>query len=207
MKFWLPFLILFSAASFAQSRSAGDETQQLLQALADAPGPSGFEEPVRKIMVEHMKPMADKLSYDGLGSVIAVQGTSGPRIMVDAHMDELGGMIRVMDDAVQSRLKRMDQRGLSKRYITPYSVDELTSRKSAVQIPDILDRLETPFGTKDDERRDPLRGWWRVEGGAGIERDRERLDHDRATAFEVGARDRAAGAQRVPRAFESVPAF
>jgi len=66
---------------------------------------------------------------------------------------ELGGMIRVMDDAVQSRLKRMDQRGLAKRYISPYSVEELTSRKTAVQIPDILDRLEAPFGTKDDDRR------------------------------------------------------
>ena len=92
----LLFLVLFSTAGFAQSRPAvaGDETQQLLQALADAAGPSGFEEPVRKIMVERMKPLADKLSYDGLGSVIAVQGTSGPRIMVDAHMDELGGMVR-----------------------------------------------------------------------------------------------------------------
>src|SRR5262249_10354620 len=40
------------------------------------------------------KPLSDKLSYDGMGSVIAVQGTSGPRIMVDAHMDELGGVIR-----------------------------------------------------------------------------------------------------------------
>jgi putative aminopeptidase FrvX len=49
---------------------------------------------VRKIIVERMKPLAEKLSYDGLGSVIAVQGTSGPRIMVDAHMDELGGMVR-----------------------------------------------------------------------------------------------------------------
>jgi putative aminopeptidase FrvX len=71
-----------------------DPVVQLLQALADAPGPSGFEEPVRKIMVERMKPFAEKISYDGLGSVIAVQGSSGPRVMVDAHMDELGGMIR-----------------------------------------------------------------------------------------------------------------
>jgi endoglucanase len=95
MKICLSLLLLFSWASFAQSRSAaGDETQQLLQALADAPGPSGFEEPVRKIMVERMKPLAEKLSYDGLGSVIAVQGGSGPRIMVDAHMDELGGLVR-----------------------------------------------------------------------------------------------------------------
>src|SRR6267142_2353496 len=92
----LLLLCTTSAASYAQSRptTSGDGTQQLLQALADAPGPSGFEEPVRKIMVERMKPLAEKLSYDGLGSVIAVQGSSGPRIMVDAHMDELGGVVR-----------------------------------------------------------------------------------------------------------------
>jgi putative aminopeptidase FrvX len=94
MKICASLLLLFSLASFAQSRPAGDETQQLLQALADAPGPSGFEEPIRKIMVERMKPLAEKLSYDGLGSVIAAQGSSGPRIMVDAHMDELGGVVR-----------------------------------------------------------------------------------------------------------------
>jgi putative aminopeptidase FrvX len=96
MKICVIFLIVVSTSSFAQSHPAtsGDETQQLLQTLADAPGPSGFEEPVRKIMVERMKPLAEKLSYDGLGSVIAVQGSSGPRIMVDAHMDELGGVVR-----------------------------------------------------------------------------------------------------------------
>ena len=96
MKTCTVFLLMIAATSFAQSRptNSGDETQQLLQALADAPGPSGFEEPVRKIMVDRMKPLSEKLSYDGLGSVIAVQGSSGPRIMVDAHMDELGGVVR-----------------------------------------------------------------------------------------------------------------
>lgn len=71
-----------------------DNTPSLLQRLSDAAGPSGFEEPVRKLMVEEMRPLADRLGYDGLGSVIAVQGSSGPRIMVDAHMDELGGVTR-----------------------------------------------------------------------------------------------------------------
>src|SRR5262249_54887400 len=96
-----PYMVVavLAATSFAQTRpstpaAAGDETLQLLRALADAPGPSGFEEPVRKIMVDRMKPLSDKPSYDGMGSLIAVQGTSGPRIMVDAHMDELGGVIR-----------------------------------------------------------------------------------------------------------------
>jgi putative aminopeptidase FrvX len=67
---------------------------QLLQLLSDAPGAPGFEEPVRKIMVERMKPLSDHLSYDGLGSVIATQGSSGPRVMIDAHMDELGAVVR-----------------------------------------------------------------------------------------------------------------
>jgi putative aminopeptidase FrvX len=91
------FVTTFSFPALSQTRpasSTGDETVQLLQTLADAPGPSGFEEPVRKIMVDRMKPLSEKLSYDGLGSVIAVQGSSGPRIMVDAHMDELGGVVR-----------------------------------------------------------------------------------------------------------------
>ena len=73
----------------------GDATMRLLQRLADAPGPPGAEDPVRAIMVGEMKPIsAAALRYDGMGSVIAQLGTSGPRIMVDAHMDELGGMVR-----------------------------------------------------------------------------------------------------------------
>ena len=73
---------------------AQDATLSLLQSLADAPGPPGAEEPVRALMVPIMKPLATRLSYDGMGSVIAQAGTTGPRIMVDAHMDELGGMVR-----------------------------------------------------------------------------------------------------------------
>ncbi len=78
-----------------QTKSQGlDATGTLLEQLSNAPGPPGAEEPVRKIMVGVMTPLAGKLSYDGMGSVIARQGSSGPRIMIDAHMDELGGMVR-----------------------------------------------------------------------------------------------------------------
>jgi putative aminopeptidase FrvX len=41
-----------------------------------------------------MRPYVDSIGYDGLGSVIATHGTQGPRVMLDAHMDELGGMVR-----------------------------------------------------------------------------------------------------------------
>jgi len=88
----LPIAFLFSTC--CAITPAQDQTAQLLQLLSEAPGPPGFEEPVRKIMVERMTPLADHISYDGLGSVIATQGNSGPRIMLDAHMDELGAMVR-----------------------------------------------------------------------------------------------------------------
>ena len=86
----------FVAAAMALPVSAapGDRTERLLGELADAHGPPGFEEPVRAIVVRELAPLAQKLSYDGLGSVIAQHGSKGPRIMLDAHMDELGGMVR-----------------------------------------------------------------------------------------------------------------
>ncbi|HWF84228.1 MAG TPA: M28 family peptidase [Vicinamibacterales bacterium] len=77
-----------------RTAAAQDRTAALLQQLTDAPGPPGFEEPIRKVMVEAMKPLAGSLTFDGLGSIIATQGTQGPRVMVDAHMDELGGVVR-----------------------------------------------------------------------------------------------------------------
>ena len=84
-------LLLLVAAT---SAPALDRPGRLMSELADAPGPSGFEEAVRAIMVRELRPLSDNVSFDGLGSVIAKQGGNGPRIMLDAHMDELGGVIR-----------------------------------------------------------------------------------------------------------------
>src|SRR5258708_25141016 len=87
-------LLALMVLSLNLSLVAQDRTVDLLQKIADAAGPSGFEEPIRKVMVDAMKPYAASLRYDGMGSIIATQGTQGPRVMVDAPMDELGGMIR-----------------------------------------------------------------------------------------------------------------
>jgi len=78
----------------ASQAAQGDRSEALLRALSDAPGPPGFEEAVRALMVHEMQPNADSIEYDGLGSVIARQGSQGPKIMLDAHMDELGGVVR-----------------------------------------------------------------------------------------------------------------
>jgi endoglucanase len=95
MKFASSFLAIAFVAALFPAANGQDRTAQLLQQLADAPGPPGAEEPVRAIMVPEMKQFATQpIRYDGIGSVIAQQGSTGPRVMIDAHMDELGGMVR-----------------------------------------------------------------------------------------------------------------
>lgn len=73
-----------------------DETAELLRALTEAPGPPGFEEAVRRIVAEEFRALGARIEYDGLGSVHARMGddTGGPRVMVTAHMDEVGLMVQ-----------------------------------------------------------------------------------------------------------------
>ena len=93
-----PRLFLTATAAtlvvFGVTTGAQDRTVDLLRLLANTAGAPGFEEPIRKVMVDQMRPFASSITFDGMGSIIATQGTTGPRIMVDAHMDELGGMVR-----------------------------------------------------------------------------------------------------------------
>ncbi len=73
-----------------------DRTARLLEELTNAPGPPGFEGPVREIVVREFEQLGAAIEYDGLGSVIATGPGSGdgPRIMVTAHMDEVGLMVQ-----------------------------------------------------------------------------------------------------------------
>ena len=90
----LACMVFALAAVPSSAQGPADRTARLLAELSDAPGPPGFEEAVRAIMVRELKPLADSVTYDGVGSVIAKQGSAGPKIMLDAHMDELGGIVR-----------------------------------------------------------------------------------------------------------------
>ncbi|MCY6492306.1 DISARM system helicase DrmA [Leptolyngbya sp. GGD] len=68
-------------------------------------------------------------------------------------MRELGGTRRLVDDDIQSRLGKMDQRGLARR--SRIEVKELTSRIASTDIPIVLDALEVPFNPNRDKKADP----------------------------------------------------
>ena len=73
-----------------------DPVVQILEALTNAPGPSGFEGPVRDIVTIGLNELGAEISHDGLGSVIGrFDGPPGsPRVMVTAHMDEVGLLVQ-----------------------------------------------------------------------------------------------------------------
>ncbi len=67
---------------------------------------------------------------------------------------ELAGTRRLVEDDIRSRLRDADERGLAKRRIWMGAVEELTSRKSGLDIPGILERLETVFDKSHEAQRE-----------------------------------------------------
>ena len=70
-----------------------------LKKLIETPSPSGFEQPVQKIIREELKESAGYIKTDVHGNVIAAKNPEGrPRIMLAAHCDEVGFMVRYIDE-------------------------------------------------------------------------------------------------------------
>lgn len=74
--------------------------KDLIKALTEAYGPSGYEQAVRSIIQEHIAGPADSLELDALGNLHAVKKGSGGgiRLMLAAHMDEIGLMVTHIND-------------------------------------------------------------------------------------------------------------
>jgi endoglucanase len=72
----------------------------LLQQLSEAIGVSGKEEAVRKVVLDAIDGHAENIRIDPMGSITAVKkgtGASPLRIMLAAHMDEVGFMVTGVD--------------------------------------------------------------------------------------------------------------
>ncbi len=79
----------------------------LLKKLCETPGISSREERMRTVVVEELKGLTDSITFDAMGSVIAIKhGKPGaPKVMLAAHMDEIGFMVKFIDDKGFIRLQ------------------------------------------------------------------------------------------------------
>jgi putative aminopeptidase FrvX len=67
--------------------------KELIKKLTETFSPSGYEDAIREVILSEIKPLADEIRVDALGNIIAHKGEksqNGKRVMVAAHMDEIG---------------------------------------------------------------------------------------------------------------------
>lgn len=72
-----------------------------IRKLVEAYGPSGHEDTIRAIILEEIDGLAGEVSIDAMGSIIAWKrsGQDGAaKVMLSAHMDEIGVMVTHVDD-------------------------------------------------------------------------------------------------------------
>src|ERR1700694_3513394 len=75
------------------------DSYALLERLCNIPGIPGFEDDVRTAIAEIVKPYADSLRVDALGNLLVTRrGKSDFKLMLDAHMDEIGFMVQYIDE-------------------------------------------------------------------------------------------------------------
>jgi putative aminopeptidase FrvX len=73
----------------------------LIQKLVETQGPSGYEAQIRAVVQEEVAPYADVVQVDALGNLIAQKGksnTDGIKLMLAAHIDEIGVMVTQVDE-------------------------------------------------------------------------------------------------------------
>ena len=70
---------------------------KLLKKLCDTHGMPGGEDLIRDIILKEYKKFTKNITIDAMGNVIAHIGGKGPKVVIDAHMDEVGFMVHHID--------------------------------------------------------------------------------------------------------------
>lgn len=77
----------------------GTESDKYFESIVNTPTPSGFETEGQKIFASYARNYADEVYSDPLGNVIARKKAEGkPRLMLSAHIDEVGFMVKYIDE-------------------------------------------------------------------------------------------------------------
>ncbi len=75
------------------------ELVDFFRKLVEAPSPSGFEQPAQRVFKEFVKPYCNEITTDKHGNVIASKHGNGKvRIMLAGHADEVGLIVKHIDD-------------------------------------------------------------------------------------------------------------
>lgn len=119
-----------------------------LGSLTELRGITGDEGLVAKQIAEAFMPLCDSVSVDAMSNVIARVGSAGPRVMVTAHLDEIGLVATAIekDGAIRiGRVGGVDPRILPGSRVTVHTVEGPMSGVVGALSPHLL--------TKDDQKK------------------------------------------------------
>ncbi|MFA9480393.1 M20/M25/M40 family metallo-hydrolase [Phycisphaerales bacterium AB-hyl4] len=75
------------------------ESYEFFKNLMATTSPSGFEAPGQKVWCDYARQFADEVTTDAYGNAVAVVNPDGdPKVVFDGHADELGMMVKYIDD-------------------------------------------------------------------------------------------------------------
>ncbi len=72
----------------------------LLKKICETPGAPGYEKRIRDLVIEEVRPLVDSIEVDNLGNLICIKvgKNNSKRAMVAAHLDEIGFIVKYIDD-------------------------------------------------------------------------------------------------------------
>lgn len=71
----------------------------LLKRICEIAGAPGFEQRIRALIIEEVKPYVDEIRTNNMGNVYAIKkGENNRKVMVGAHMDEIGFIVTHIDN-------------------------------------------------------------------------------------------------------------
>jgi len=128
------------------------DIKTLLEKLSNAHGISGWEGSVQEIVKEEIAPYVDEVHLDKLGKLIGIKKGEKPSIMLEAHADEIGLMVKQVDEKGFLRFIRIggwfDQTLLNQRVIVHTRSGPITG----------VIGCKPPHVMKDEERKKIIEG-------------------------------------------------
>ncbi|MCP1225394.1 M42 family metallopeptidase [Sebaldella sp. S0638] len=109
-----------------------DRMKKYVRELTELPGNSGYEDEVIKYLYEKLKDKADHIKVDSIGNLTVKfnsSGKSSKKVMLFGHMDEVGLVIRKIED---SGFLRMEKLGSVNLNTLPGLVVEIAGKKGSV---------------------------------------------------------------------------
>lgn len=102
--------------------------KNLLKKITDVPKVSGSEDEIRKVIIDEIKEYVDKIEIDKFGNIISIKkGDKKPKVMLAAHIDEVGLMVKFIDE--KGFIRFITIGGISNQMLLNQRVTVKTSKK------------------------------------------------------------------------------